>query len=472
MHDEAQRHNSQGMMNRRSFLWLVSAGTAGAVVGCAVNPVTGKKQVMLMSEAQEIGIDQAQSGHQFSADYGTVQDEPLNQYIAAVGRTLAGHTHRPEMPYSFRCVNAAYINAYAFPGGSIATTRGIMLSLGDEAELAALLGHELGHVNARHTAQRMTKGIFLNAAVALGTAYVGQKYEKYADLAAGLGGIGAGMLLAHYSRDDERQADSLGMAYMVKGGYSPDGMVGLMEVLRGMSHSKPNAIEKMFSTHPMSEERYQTALQAAQTQYQDQKNLPKNRDRYMDHTAGLRRKKAAIESLQDGERAMMQKKLPEARSALSSALKKAPRDYCGLVMMAKCQLASEKFGDAIRYAQDAKAVYPKEAQAHHVAGIARLSQKKYEAAFNDFDRYETLLPGNPNTIFFKGIAQDRMDHKEPAAQEYMRYLRIVNQGEQAKHAYDRLKEWGYIKEEESTTQGQNTNTTNTGEKKDKGDIRQ
>lgn len=452
-------------LNRRSFLWLLSAGTAGTIVGCAINPVTGKKQIMLLSESQEIGIDQAQSGHQFSADYGAVQDASLNQYVAAVGRSLAGKTHRPEMPYSFRCVNAPYVNAYAFPGGSIATTRGILLAIDNEAELAALLGHELGHVNARHTAQRITKGVFLSAAVALGSAVLEQKDSKYADLAAGLGGIGAGMLLARYSRDDERQADALGMEYMVLGGYAPQGMVGLMDVLRSLSHRKPNAIERMFATHPMSEERYQTALHAAQTQYADRSNLPEHRDRFMDHTAPLRRHKTAIERLQDAEQAMMQQKYPDAETALSSALKSAPQDYAALVMMAKCQLAMERFDAAARFADQAKAVYPSEAQAHHIAGITRLSQKRFAAAFDDFDRYEKILPGNPNTIFFKGIAQEEMDHKEAAAQEYTRYLRIVNQGEHAQHAYDRLVAWGYIKPEEPQD-------SSTGQGQKKGEIRQ
>ena len=115
---------------------------AGFIVGCAANPVTGKPQFMMVSEAQEIEIDKQHSPHQFSSDYGTLQDTSLNNYIDQTGKKLAARTHRPHMPYSFRGVNATYVNAYAFPGGSIAATRGILLALENESQLAALLGHE------------------------------------------------------------------------------------------------------------------------------------------------------------------------------------------------------------------------------------------------------------------------------------------------------------------------------------------
>ena len=105
--------------------------------GCATNPVTGKQQLMLLSENQEIQIDKKNSPHQFSSDYGKVQDKALNMYINSTGKKMAARTHRTNMPYSFRAVNATYVNAYAFPGGSIAVTRGILLSLDNEAELAA-----------------------------------------------------------------------------------------------------------------------------------------------------------------------------------------------------------------------------------------------------------------------------------------------------------------------------------------------
>ena len=146
-----------GCLTRREFMWMLSMSAAGAASGCAFDPVTGRSQLMLVSESQEIQMDRQHSPKQYSADYGLTQDAALNRYVEGVGRALVPHTHRPGMPYAFRAVNAIYVNAYAFPGGSIAVTRGILLDLDNEAALAALLGHELGHVNARHTAEQMSK---------------------------------------------------------------------------------------------------------------------------------------------------------------------------------------------------------------------------------------------------------------------------------------------------------------------------
>ncbi len=339
------------------------------------------------------------------------------------------------------------MNAYAFPGGSIACTRGILLALDNEAELGALLGHELGHVNARHTAERMSKGILLQAAaVGLGVGVgAGTDSEVLGGLAMGAGSIGAGALLAKYSRDDERQADALGMEYMVRSNYNAQGMVGLMDVLRSLSERKPNAIDLMFSTHPMSDERYQTAVETAATKYGSAKSFPLHRERYMDHTAKLRAMKGAIEEMQNGEKAMAKKDFPTAEGHFRKALKEAPEDYAGLCMMSKCLMAQKKYKQARRYAERAKQVYPEEAQAHHLSGITKLAGRDFGRAYEDFSSYEKLLPGNPNTIFLEAYSLEGMGRRRDAANEYYRYLNTVNQGDQARYAYGRLVEWGYVK---------------------------
>ncbi len=440
---------SPHLITRRRFLYLTAMSGAGLAVGCAVNPVTGERQLMLMSEDGEIQIDRQYAPQQYSADYGPLQDAALNAYIDRTGRSIAAISHRPQMPYSFRGVNAAYVNAYAFPGGSIACTRGILLALDNEAELAALLGHELGHVNARHTAQQMTKSQIASALVGVGTALVAAKWEDYAWAASGLGAVGAGLLLASYSRENERQADDLGLEYMTRAGYAPDGMVGLMEMLTSLSKHKPNAIEMMFSTHPMSDERYATTVNRVQSDYAAAKSNPLYRERYMDNTARLRAIKPAVDALQDGEKAMTEKKYDQAGALFKRALKTAPNDYAGLMMMAKCQLVQEKFSEAQRYAETAKSAYPKEAQAYHVAGFAKLKNNRFSPAYQDFAAYERLLPGNPNTTFYQGYCLERMGRKQQAASNYAKYLNAVQQGEQAQYAYQRLVEWGVIKPQQS-----------------------
>ncbi|MGD2030310.1 MAG: M48 family metalloprotease, partial [Desulfobacterales bacterium] len=392
-----------------------------------------------------IEIDKQNSPHQFSSDYGSLQDTPLNNYIDQTGKNIAARTHRPHMPYSFRGVNATYVNAYAFPGGSIAVTRGILLSLENEAQLAALLGHELGHVNARHTAEQMSKSVLTNLLVGGVSAYAGAKSSGLGKLTSQLGMVGAGALLASYSRDNEREADALGLEYMVRSEYNANGFIGLMDMLRRTSKYKPSAIELMFATHPMSDERYHTAVEAVHMQYRSSQSFPFYRDRYMDHTAELRKNKLTIESLQKGESLMAKGKYAEAETHFSKALSQTPDDYAGLVMMSKCQLAQKHYEKAGSFAQKAKTVYPKESQAYYLSGFAKIKQKDYASAYEEFKYYEKLLSGNPNIIFFKGLSLEGMQHTKKSANEYYKYLKVVNQGEKAKYAYQRLVQWGYIK---------------------------
>ena len=437
--------NGDIRLTRREFLWLASMSAAGVAIGCATNPVTGKSQLMLMSESQEIEVDKQYSPNQFSADYGPSHDKALNDYLQQTGKKLSAQTHRPQMPYSFRSVNATYVNAYAFPGGSIAATRGILLSLESEAELAALLGHELGHVNARHTAEQMSKGtltqlLVIGAAVAAGTQ--GKDWGQVAQIA---GMIGGSALLAKYSRDNEREADALGMEYMVRGEYSPQGMVELMDMLKGLSKEKAGISQALFATHPMSMERYRTAVGRVQSSYVAARNYPIYRERYMDMTADLRNMKGAIENMQKAEVDLAKKKYPQAEDRLKRALNQAPNDYAGLMMMSKCLLAQNKNGRAKQFADKAKQVYPQEAQANLISGIAAIRLGRFDAAFNNFEQYEKRLPGNPSIAYLKGRSLEGMHRRQDAAEEYYRYLQIVNQGDPAKHAYQRLVQWGYIK---------------------------
>jgi predicted Zn-dependent protease len=316
----------------------------------------------------------------------------------------------------------------------------------NEAQLAALLGHELGHVTARHTAQQMSRSMLTSLVISgLGAGLSIADKGQYAGLVTGLGGIGAGALLAHYSRDHERQADALGMEYMTKAGYSPEGMVGLMDILRQKSKRQPSALETMFSTHPMSSERYATARERARSRYGAALGNPVFKERYLDRTAGLRKIAPAIGKMQDGEKLMAQQKFQAAEARFREALAIAPNDYAGLVLQSKALLAQKKHAAAEKVLARAKEVYPQEAQAYHFAGVNSILRNDFDAAAQSFARYERLLPGNPITDFLQGLAFEGMGRKRNAAEKYIAFLNQVNQGEQAKYAYTRLKQWGFVR---------------------------
>ena len=431
-------------LSRRSFLHLTTMTAAGWLIGCAANPVTGRNQLMLVSEAQEIQMDRQHSPHQYSADYGLAQDPQLQSYLDQTGKRLTAATHRPQMPYAFHVVNAVYVNAYAFPGGSIAATRAILLQLDNEAQLAALLGHELGHINARHTAEIMSKSILTNTLVG-GLAATVEAGTGFGGLAGQLGSLGSGILLAHYSRDNERQADALGLQYMVASGYGAEGMVGLMEMLNALSKDHSSAASTLFATHPMSDERYRTAVREVDTTYPGAKGKPLHRERYLDHTAGLRNIKGAIDSMQKGEAAMAKKDYAQAETHLDTALKQTPRDYTGLMLMAQCQMAQEKSSEAQVYLTKAREAYPEEAQSYLLNGYLKIGDKQFDQALQAFDDYDRRLAGDANIALLKGLAYEGKDDKKAAARQYYSYLQTVNQGDGAQYAYNRLVEWGYVK---------------------------
>ena len=427
-------------LTRRQMLFLLGAS---ALSGCATSPVGGGAILVGMNEDEEKAVDQKVAPQQFSQDLGAVQDAPLNQYLSEVGRRLDANSHRPQMPYSYRVLNANYVNAYTFPGGAMGVTRGILVDLDNEAELAALLGHELGHVNARHAARRQGQAMVTQVAMT-GVNIVGSL--------AGIGGLtdigtqlGASVLLSSYSRDNEREADALGQEYMVRAGYPASGMVGLQQLLVDQEKESPGMLQTMFSTHPMSSERRDTARQLAEGKYAASNQREVGRERFMDNTASLRRIKSTIEACQKGEVAMVRKDYGKAEGSFRAALAATPRDYAANVLMAKCLSVQDKDAQAMEYAQAATKIYPQEAQAHKLVGVLALAQKDPGGAYEHLDRYDRLLPGDAGVTFLKGVSLEGMGRQPEAAQQYAAYLKRTSKGEAAEYAYSRLQGWGYVK---------------------------
>ena len=440
------RRLAQNRLTRRDVLWLFGAGVAAsaaaALSGCAVSPVSGQRILVGMSEAQERAIDKEIAPHQFSQDMGAVQDGALNAYLTEVGARIHPFTHRPGMPYSYRVLNANYLNAYTFPGGAMGVTRGLMTELQDEAELAALLGHEIGHVNARHAAQRVGQGLLAQVAVAGLSAAVDAQWAALTNIA---GQIGASALLASYSRDNEREADALGQDYMVRAGYPASGMVRLHALLVREAKEKPSLLETMFSSHPMSGERMAAAQALADSTYAASLKAVARRERFMDNTAGLRRIKPTIDACKEGESAMAKRKLGEAQEQFAAAIKHTPRDYAANLLMARCLAAQNRNAEAARYAEAAREIYPQEAQAHKLIGSLRLGLRDPAGAFAAFDHYDKLLPGDPGITFLKGVSLEAAGDRRGAAQHYARFLESGAQGKPAEHARTQLKSWGHLR---------------------------
>ncbi len=219
---------------------------------CAINPVTGKYELSLISEQQEISLGK-ETDAEIRRQYGVYDSPSLEEYVKRVGMALALHTHRPHLVYHFAVLDAPVVNAFALPGGYIYVTRGALAMMNSEAELAAVLAHELGHVNARHGVRRLSKLLLVQIGLNVGSALS----DTFAEL-SGVASVGIQLLFLKYSRDDEREADALGVIYARRGSYNPGAMVSFFSSLQKLGDlSGEHSLPGFLSTHPLTSERIQ-----------------------------------------------------------------------------------------------------------------------------------------------------------------------------------------------------------------------
>jgi len=254
------------------------------LVSCAVNPVTQQRELMLLSRGQELALGK-QTDQEILNTYGFYKDENLNLYINEIGRRIGSLSHQPDLEYSFKILDSAVVNAFAVPGGFVYTTRGILVYLNDEAELTGVLGHEVGHVAARHSAQLYSRVQL--AQIGLG---VGAVLSKTVRQYAGVAEAGLSLLFLSFSRDNERQADDLGVLYSSKAGYDGQRMSNLFVTLQRLNPGEgQNGLPSWLSTHPDPPDRIEAIKKAAsewQAANPDVK-VSVNRDQYLRNLEGL-----------------------------------------------------------------------------------------------------------------------------------------------------------------------------------------
>src|SRR5256884_6093923 len=251
------------------------AALAALAAGCAVNPATGSRQLMLVSESQEIALGRDYEP-QVAGSIGIYSDSGLQRYIQQFGARLAASSERPNLPWSFRVVDDPVVNAFALPGGFIYVTRGILAHLNSEAELAGVVGHEIGHVTARHSASQMTKQQLAQVGLVVGS-IASSEFGRY----AGLASQALGVLFLKYSRDHERQADDLGLRYLRRVNYDPREMPHVFEMLTRVSQAQGGGrVPEWLATHPDLENRGGRIAQEAAAPPQSFSGAAVNRDAY------------------------------------------------------------------------------------------------------------------------------------------------------------------------------------------------
>ncbi len=359
-----------------------------AAAGCSVNPVTGKQEVSLVSEQWELKTGKQQylpARQSQGGDY--VADPVVEAYVNEVGQRLAAVSDR-KLPYEFNVINNSVPNAWALPGGKISINRGLLTELNSEAELAAVLGHEIVHAAARHGAQGMQRGMLIQGAV-LGTAIAtqGESYANIARIGASLGGQ---LINTRYGRDAERESDHYGMTYMSRAGYDPQGAVELQKTFVRMKEGKQQSwLKGLFSSHPPSQERVENNTRMAD-------ELPKGgelgKGRYQQKMARLMKTQPAYEAYEQAQKALKEGDRGKARTLVKKAIVGEPAEGHFYSLAGDIEFGAKRYKTARSYYDKAIGRNDEFFYYHLRRGLVNEKLDNNSAARRDLERSNQLLP--------------------------------------------------------------------------------
>ena len=391
------------MMKKYASL-AIALAISLSVTTCGTNPVTKKKEFQFVSQDKEIAIGkenysparQSQGG-----DY--IIDPELTAYVQDIGKRLGAVSDRPELPYEFVVLNDSVPNAWAMPGGKIAFNRGLLYELNNEAELAAVMGHEIVHAAARHGAKSMERGILLQGAmIAVG---IGAQNSNYGNLIVGGSQLGAQLATSKYGRDAESEADLYGMQYMKKAGYDPAAAVTLQETFVRLSKDrKSNFITGLFASHPPSQERVD-ANKVTLAKIGAGGNLGK--EMYAQKVGKVKATQAAYKAYDDGVKALTKKDTATATKLAQQAIAGEPREARFQELLGDIALTEKKSQEALNYYDKAIKLQPDYFKPHVQSGIALFNMGKKNEAEPFLKRANELLPTAPGHALLGQIAEER-----------------------------------------------------------------
>jgi predicted Zn-dependent protease len=377
-----------------------------SVTACGTNPVTKKKEFQFVSQEKEIAIGkenysparQSQGG-----DY--VIDPELTAYVQDVGKRLAAVSDRPELPYEFVVINDSTPNAWAMPGGKIAFNRGLMYELNSEAELAAVMGHEIVHSAARHGAKSMERGMFIQGAmIAVG---IGTQNTDYANLAIGASQLGAQLISSKYGRDAESESDFYGMQYMKKAGYDPAAAVKLQETFVRLSQGREsNFITGLFASHPPSPERVAAnKVTLAKMGAGGEMGV----ETYAQKVGKLKATQPAYKAYDEAIAALKKNDVTTATTLAQKAIAGEPREARFQELLGDIALTQKKNSEALSHYDKAIKMQPDYFKPHVQSGIALYNMGKKKEAEPFLVRANQLLPTVPGHALLGDIAEERGD---------------------------------------------------------------
>jgi beta-barrel assembly-enhancing protease len=397
---------------------LPTVALALALTGCAVNPVTGDRELGMVSEAQEIQIGQQQYGPGRQSQGGDyVTDPKVTEYVRQVGMKLAAVADR-KLPYEFVVINDSTLNAWALPGGKLAINRGLLMELGNEAELAAVLGHEIVHAAARHGAAQMEKGQLMQ----IGSVIASVVADAYGgNTLGGIVGqgsaIGAQAVSAKFGRDDELEADHYGMKYMKAAGYDLQAAVSLQElfVRKFEAGKEQDWMTGLFASHPPSPERV-----AANRKTMASLGGPggdTGQDRYLAAMGELKKHAPAYAKYDEAMAAAGKKDLASARRLVNEAIKLEPRESRFYGFLGELEMADKDFKGALGQFTKANQLDPGYFKPMVGMGVANYQLDNPAAAEPLLESSMKAMPTVPGAYYLARVYEDK-GNKDEAVKLY------------------------------------------------------
>jgi predicted Zn-dependent protease len=377
------------------------AAVALLLAACATNPVTGKQDIMLVGEGQELAIGAQNYVPMRQAEGGDyVMDSGLIAYVQGVGQRVAAVSDR-KLPYDFTVLNSSVPNAWALPGGKIAVNRGLLTALKSESELAAVLGHEIVHAAARHSAQQMSRGMLLQGGMV--AAQVASADSDYGNLYVLGANLGAQLLMQRYGREAELEADKYGIEYMQKSGYDARGAVTLQETFLRMNERKESGwLAGLFASHPPSQERLDANRKRVA-------NLPpggeQGDDRFRAALARTVAAKPAYDAYDEGRKALTEKRTDVALAKAEQAIRLLPGEAHFYALRGDAHLVQKNYPEASRAYTDAISRNDNFFYYHLQRGLIAERQRDDVAARRDLETSIKLLPTGPAYYSLGNIAR-------------------------------------------------------------------
>jgi len=424
--------NATPWQPRLALLTLLAALIT--LTGCTVNPVTGERQLALLPESQALSMGQEQYIPTQQTQGGKFYLDPeLGLYVKEIGQKLAAVSDRPDLPYEFVVLNNSVPNAWALPGGKIAINRGLLTELESEAQLAAVLGHEIVHAAAGHSQQQMQNQALISLGV--GLAGFALTDNEWAGAIMGGAALGAQLIMARYSQGDELESDAYGMRYMARAGYDPSAAVELQEIFVELSEGRDSGfLQGLFASHPPSQKRVEENRKLAQEMGA---NGRIGRDTYQQKLSYLRKLQPAYKARDEANRLASEGNFDQALAKINEALAIEDEEAAFYALRGQIREAMDNPQQAAEDFERATSLYPEMFSYQLHQGLNALTLNNLTVAKRSLSRANEVVPTSIAFLRLGDVAI-KQGNREEAARYYA--TAAESEGEVAQEARRKLAE--------------------------------